>query len=60
MEIHFGNSGYAPQEHIFETWLSGCGNGDSVAITTEARRDPEHVDLSDWSFPVRLVLRDHR
>lgn len=59
MEINFGNSGYTSEQHLFQTWLGGCGHCDGISIAAEASRNPEDIYFSDRSYPGLVVGSHH-
>src|SRR5205823_10849422 len=47
VQVDLGQSGDGPQDNVLDARLGGGGDGDGVAVTAQAVRRPQDVDLLD-------------
>ena len=54
VQVDLGQAGDGAQQHIFDAGLRCRGDRNRIAVTAQAGRDPEDVDLRDG----RRLLRN--
>ena len=48
VQVNFRKSGNGAQKNVFDARLFGGGDGDGIAIATQAGSQPDDVNIFDW------------